>query len=75
LQSRLLLEVPELDAGHAHHLALVVVVHPGHDLEQRRLPEPLSPSTPILAPGKKLSEMFFRMVRFGGTVFATRRMV
>jgi hypothetical protein len=39
------------------------------------LPEPFSPSTPILAPGKKLSEMFLRMVRWGGTVLLTRRMV
>ena len=38
-------------------------------------PEPFSPSTPIFAPGKKLSEMFLRMVRLGGTVFETRRMV
>ena len=39
------------------------------------LPEPFSPSTPILAPGKKLSEMFLRISRFGGTTLPTRRMV
>jgi len=39
------------------------------------LPEPFRPSTPILAPGKKLSEMFFRISRFGGTIFCTRRIV
>ena len=39
------------------------------------LPEPFSPSTPILAPGKKLSEMFFRIVRCGGTVLLTLRIV
>ena len=39
------------------------------------LPEPFRPSTPIFAPGKKLSEMFLRMVRLGGTVFETRRIV
>ena len=39
------------------------------------LPEPFSPSTPILAPGKKTSEMFLRMARFGGTTLPTRRMV
>jgi hypothetical protein len=30
------------------------------------LPEPLSPSTPILAPGKNDSDMSFRMTRLGG---------
>ncbi len=39
------------------------------------LPDPFSPSTPIFAPGKKFSEMFLMMVRWGGTVFETRRMV
>ena len=39
------------------------------------LPEPFRPSTPILAPGKKFSEMFLMMVRFGGTTLPTRRMV
>jgi hypothetical protein len=38
-------------------------------------PEPFSPSTPIFAPGKKLSEIFFRIVRLGGTIFPTRCMV
>ena len=39
------------------------------------LPEPFRPSTPIFAPGKKLSEMFLRMTRLGGTILPTRRMV
>ncbi len=39
------------------------------------LPEPLRPSTPILAPGKKLREMSRRMTRFGGTTFPTRFIV
>ena len=39
------------------------------------LPEPLSPNTPILAPGKKLSEMSLRMCRLGGTILPTRFMV
>jgi hypothetical protein len=39
------------------------------------LPEPFKPRTPIFAPGKKLSEMFLRMVLLGGTVFDTRRIV
>ena len=39
------------------------------------LPEPLRPSTPILAPGKKDREMSRRMVRLGGTTFETRFMV
>src|SRR6218665_877257 len=36
------------------------------------LPEPFTPSTPILAPGKKDSEMSLRMCRLGGTVLLTR---
>ncbi len=36
------------------------------------LPEPLRPSRPILAPGKKLSEMSFRICRLGGTILPTR---
>ena len=39
------------------------------------LPEPFRPSTPILAPGKKLSEMSRRMTRFGGTTLPTRFIV
>ena len=39
------------------------------------LPEPLVPSTPILAPGKKLSEMSLRIWRFGGTILPTRFIV
>ena len=39
------------------------------------LPEPFRPSTPILAPGKKESEMSFRIWRLGGTILPTRFMV
>ncbi len=39
------------------------------------LPEPFRPSTPILAPGKKDSEMSFRISRFGGTTLPTRFIV
>ena len=39
------------------------------------LPEPFRPSTPILAPGKKLNEMFLRISRFGGTTLPTRIIV
>ncbi len=39
------------------------------------LPEPFRPSTPILAPGKKDSEMFLRMWRLGGTILLTRFIV
>jgi hypothetical protein len=35
------------------------------------LPAPFRPSRPILAPGKKDSEMSLMMVRFGGTVLLT----
>ena len=39
------------------------------------LPEPFNPSTPILAPGKKLKEMSSMIKRFGGTILATRFIV
>jgi len=39
------------------------------------LPDPFRPSTPIFAPGKKLSEMFLRISRLGGTTLPTRRSV
>jgi len=39
------------------------------------LPAPLVPSTPILAPGKKLREISFRIWRLGGTVLLTRFIV
>ncbi|GBF30994.1 hypothetical protein MnTg04_00946 [bacterium MnTg04] len=39
------------------------------------LPAPFRPSTPILAPGKKLREISRRMKRLGGTILATLFMV
>ncbi len=39
------------------------------------LPEPLRPSRPILAPGKKDSEMSLMISRFGGTILLTPIMV
>ena len=39
------------------------------------LPEPLRPSTPILAPGKNDREISRRMTRFGGTTLETRFIV
>ena len=38
-------------------------------------PAPFSPSTPILAPGKKESEMSLRISRLGGTILPTRFIV
>jgi hypothetical protein len=38
-------------------------------------PEPLSPSTPILAPGKKLKLISRKMMRLGGTTLPTLFMV
>jgi hypothetical protein len=38
-------------------------------------PDPLAPSTPILAPGKNDREMSFSTSRSGGTNFPTRCMV
>ena len=39
------------------------------------LPEPLRPSTPILAPGKNERLMSRRMARLGGTILDTRLIV
>jgi hypothetical protein len=39
------------------------------------LPEPLRPSRPILAPGKKDSEMSLMIWRLGGTILLTRFIV
>ena len=39
------------------------------------LPEPLRPSTPILAPGKNDRLMSRRMTRLGGTTWETRFIV
>jgi hypothetical protein len=38
------------------------------------LPEPLRPSRPILAPGKKDREMSLMIWRLGGTILLTRSM-
>jgi hypothetical protein len=38
------------------------------------LPEPFSPSRPILAPGKKESEISLMICRLGGTILLTRSM-
>ena len=51
------------------------VSSPAMILSRLDLPEPFSPSTPILAPGKKDSEMSLRMTRLGGTTLPTRCMV
>ena len=48
---------------------------PAMILSRVDLPEPFNPSTPILAPGKKESEMSLRMTRLGGTSLPTRFMV
>ena len=39
------------------------------------LPDPFRPSTPILAPGKKLRLMSLMMKRLGGTILVTRFIV
>ena len=45
---------------------------PAMILSKVDLPEPLRPSTPILAPGKKDRDTFFKIWRLGGTVLLTR---
>jgi len=51
------------------------VSSPAMILSSVDLPEPFRPRTPIFAPGKKLSEMFLRIWRLGGTTLPTRRRV
>ena len=48
---------------------------PAMILSRLDFPEPLTPSTPILAPGKNDSEMFLRIWRLGGTILPTRFIV
>ena len=48
---------------------------PAMILSRLDLPEPLRPSTPILAPGKNESEMSLRIGRLGGTILPTRFIV
>jgi len=52
-----------------------LVSTPAMILSSVDFPEPFKPSTPILAPGKKLSEMFLSIWRLGGTTLPTRRRV
>jgi hypothetical protein len=70
----LLRQVTNFDARHGNGFALDFLVDAGHDFQEVDLPEPFRPSTPILAPGKKLSEMSFRICRLGGTILHTRFM-
>lgn len=72
VELRLLGQIADLDAGHRNGFAFDFLVYAGHDLEQRGFAEPFRPSTPILAPGKKLREMSFKICRLGGTVLETR---
>jgi hypothetical protein len=67
--------VANADAGHPDDFAFVVLLDPRHDVQQRRFSDPFSPRTPIFAPGKKFSEMFLMIVRWGGTVLLTLRIV
>ena len=52
----------------------ISVSMPAMILSKVDLPEPLTPRTPILAPGKKLKEMSLRICRLGGTILPTRFM-
>src|SRR5215213_9211717 len=53
----------------------ISVSRPAMILSSVDLPEPLVPSTPILAPGKKLSDTSLRIWRLGGTILPTLFMV
>ena len=48
---------------------------PAMILSKLLLPEPFKPSTPILAPWKKDSQMSLRIARLGGTTLPTPFMV
>jgi len=52
---------------HLHSLSMPAMI-----LSSVDLPEPFKPSTPIFAPGKKDSEIVFKDIFLGGTIFATR---
>src|SRR5665647_1354039 len=53
----------------------ISVSSPAMILSRLDLPEPFTPSTPILAPGKKLRETSLRICRLGGTILPTLFMV
>jgi hypothetical protein len=63
-----------MPAAGAPRLRLLVSM-PAMILSSVDLPEPLRPSTPILAPGEEAQLMSRRMKRLGGTTFETRFMV
>jgi hypothetical protein len=50
------------------------VSNPAMILRRELFPDPLGPTTPILAPGKKERLMFLRISRLGGTIFDRRYM-
>ena len=75
--ARLLLPLgTDLARGTLRTLAVAqgLVTNPATAASKVDLPEPFRPSTPILAPGKKLMETFFKICRLGGTVLVTRFM-
>ncbi len=53
----------------------ISVSMPAMILSSVDLPEPFTPSTPILAPGKKDRETSLRIWRLGGTILPTRFIV
>ena len=75
IELRLLRQKADTDAALRPRLAVEGVVEACHDPQERGLPGPLRPSTPILAPGKNERLMSRRMARLGGTILDTRLIV
>jgi len=75
VEFRLLRQVTDADAGLRTRLAVDVPVDAAMMRSNVDLPEPLRPSTPIFAPGKKERLMSRRITRLGGTTFETRFIV
>lgn len=72
---RLLRQVADVQAGNGRGLAFELFVDAGLIFSNVLLPDPLTPSMPISAPGKNDRETPLRICVFGGTICPTRPMV
>jgi hypothetical protein len=75
IEPGLLREEADLDPGLRPASPSISLSRPAMIFSRVDLPDPFRPSTPILAPGKKDSEMSRRMTRLGGTILPTRFIV
>ena len=72
VEQRLLRQISDLDARHRHRIAFDFMIEARHDSQQRRFARAVQTQHSDLRAGKKLSEIFFRISRLGGTTLPTR---